>query len=105
MTDLLLAILALVQAPGVRVVPRPDGALLEIVSDSAMSPSLAAEGFTVLVRTGSALPPAPPRGSFWIESLSVSSDGTTLRAAGSPLVQSVDWALSADSLTLVVFFR
>lgn len=105
MTDLFLIILALIPAPGIRVVPRPDGALLEIVCDSAMSPSVTAEGFTVVVRTGRSLLPAPPRGSFWIDSLSVSDDGTTLMATGSPLVQSVDWALSADSLTLIVFFR
>lgn len=105
MTDLLLAILALIPAPGIRVVPRPDGALLEIVCDSAMSPSVSAEGFTVVLRTGRTIPTAPPRGSLWIEDLAVSADGTTLRATGSPLVLSVDWALSADSLTLLVFFR
>lgn len=105
MAEVFLAALALLSASNARVIPRPDGAILEFVSDTPIEPSVGCEGCSVHIATGGTIEPPPTPWSIWIDEIRTAADSCELIVTGSPLVLSVDWALSADSLTLLVFFR
>lgn len=105
MAEVLLLAVALLSASHARIIPRPDGAILELVSDTPIEPSVECEGYSVHLRTGEPIAPPSPPWSIWMDGIDITVDSCELIATASPLVLSADWALSVDSLTLLVFFR
>ncbi len=104
MTEVLLTLLVLAgQGAGARIVPRPGGALLEITSDSAIHPEISVVGREIRISLGMPVPAAPFGGSMWIEEVRAEDDG--LLVTTSPAAGSASWALSTDSLTLLLLVR
>jgi N-acetylmuramoyl-L-alanine amidase len=103
----LILALALPAAPGtaVRTIPRPDGLLLEFRAGSAICPGVGVEGYRLSISTGSTLSMPVGTLSLWADSAELLRDSTVLGLSLGPLVAGVDWALSPDSMSLLVFLR
>lgn len=109
MTSLLL-LLAVVsqspqQGPRARTIPRPDGLLVEFRSLTRLEPQVEVAGFVLSVETGQRAVLPVGTLSLWADSMWVLPDSGGIAFSLDNLVSGVDWALSGDSLTLLVFLR
>ncbi|PIE52105.1 hypothetical protein CSA37_08295 [Candidatus Fermentibacteria bacterium] len=82
---------------------RHDGIVLQVVGSSRLSPQVSASGRTVTVLTGEAVEITGEELPVWLLGLDSCESGFT--AVFDTLVTSVDWALSGDSLSLLLFGR
>jgi N-acetylmuramoyl-L-alanine amidase len=99
--------MAVATLPGmaVRTIPRLDGLLLEFRSGSRISPEVDVSGYDLLVRTGCRASIPVGTLSLWADSAWLLPDSGGLAVRLDSLVCGVDWALSPDSLILLVFLR
>jgi N-acetylmuramoyl-L-alanine amidase len=110
MTALLLAAL-LLSVPDpipVRAIPRLDGMLVEVRSQTPMTVSdsmITVEGYLLHISLGYRLDLPEIDPPFWMVDWSVSDDSTTLSVLMDSSIVAVDWSLDADSLTLLCFLR
>ncbi|MCD4707094.1 MAG: N-acetylmuramoyl-L-alanine amidase [Candidatus Sabulitectum sp.] len=102
MNELLL--LSMITAVSLHLFPRYDGVVVELVGQQVLNPAVQASGSTVRIDFGeqvnlvetTLLP-------IWIDRLTADSSGFTVEF--DLLIASADWALSGDSLSMIVFAR
>jgi N-acetylmuramoyl-L-alanine amidase len=99
-----LFMLAAVTAATLSVFPRFDGVVLELAGNGRLSPTVSAWDRSIRVETtGPVTLEGSPGLPIWLEELAPDSSGFTARF--SPQVSSADWALSGDSMVMLVFAR
>ncbi|MBN1435390.1 N-acetylmuramoyl-L-alanine amidase [Candidatus Fermentibacterales bacterium] len=89
----------------VRFLARYDGMLVELASDERLCPEILVEGFALFVSPGAPIGNLPAARPIWILEASLSSDSATLSISMDGSIEHVDWALSPDSTTALLFLR
>jgi len=108
---ILIALLALSGvAPGaplsLRVLPRMDGLLLELRSDSlGLSPRVRVEGYRLQLRTSVPMEAPTFDSTFWTGPMTLSEDSTVLGLEMDSSLASLDYALSPDSMVMLLLMR
>ncbi len=99
----LFAILAVTSAT-LTVFPRYDGVVLELAGEGRLNPSVQARGHTIQVETSEAVTLHRFNGlPVWLDEITADSTGFT--AVFDTLIAGADWALSGDSMVMIVFGR
>lgn len=89
-----------------RLLPRMDGMLLEVRSDSLpLSPAVSVEGYTLRVETATPVGLPGYDSTYWTGPVSLSADSLAITTEMDSSLASVDWALRPDSTVLLVFMR
>lgn len=90
---------------GTRVIPRFDGVLFELSSSSPIEDSVSVEGYFVDVRPGMRVRLPDAYLPFWVLGWELHSDSCGFRIEATEAVDSLDYSLSEDGLTLLLFLR
>lgn len=99
----LIGILAVTSAT-LSVFPRYDGVVLELISGTRLSPEVSACGYAFRAETGGSVSLDSTEDlPIWLDRLTADSTGFT--AEFSTMVTQTDWALSGDSMVMLVFAR
>lgn len=103
----LVAILGLMLSASVttRSIPRFDGLLLELSSDTPVHDSVAVNGYSVNLRPGSKVDLPETLLPFWVRNWELDEDSCGISLDLNDSIDSLEYSLSDDSLTMLVFFR
>ena len=88
-----------------RSIPRFDGLLLELTSDTPIRDSVAVNGYSVHLRPGSQVDLPESLLPFWVKSWNLDGDSCGISLDLNESIDSLEYSLSGDSLTMLVFFR
>lgn len=100
----LMAVLAGSDA-GVRVIPRFDGVLFEITSSRPLTDSVIVSGYDVSVRPGTRIAMPAAGLPFWVYGWELHSDSCGFTVTATDAVDSLDYSVSSDRLTMLLFLR
>jgi N-acetylmuramoyl-L-alanine amidase len=101
---LLLLLLGAEQTCTARIIPRSDGALVELRSEIPFAPAASVSGFTLVISAGLPLEGCEG-GSYWILGAEVDGEDGRLTISMDTTVALVSHSLSADGLTFLAFLR
>lgn len=101
---MLMTVLAGSEA-GVRVIPRFDGVLLEVTSGQPLSDSVSVSGYDVRVRPGARIIMPAAGLPFWVYGWELHSDSCGFTVTATDAVDALDYSLSSDGLTMLLFLR
>ncbi|MBD3276726.1 MAG: hypothetical protein GF388_00350 [Candidatus Aegiribacteria sp.] len=106
MTDL-VAILGIMLSATVstRSIPRFDGLLLELSSNTPICDSISVNGYSVRLRPGSEVILPETLLPFWVKDWELDQDSCGILLDLNDSIDSLEYSLSGDSLTMLVFFR
>lgn len=107
MTASLLILMAALAGPeaGVRVIPRFDGVLFEVTSDQPITDSVSVSGYSVNVRPGTRVCMPAAGLPFWVYGWELHSDSCGFTVTATDAVDALDYSLSSDRLTMLLFLR
>lgn len=88
-----------------RVIPRYDGMLFELTSEEVIKDSVSVRGYSVNVRPGNRVVMPDSYLPFWVLGWELDADSSGFTVEVSDSVDSLEYALSEDSLTMLIFFR
>src|SRR6056297_1584503 len=87
-----------------RVLPRMDGLILELRSDSmSLSPGVRVEGYKLELETSFPMEAPAFDSTFWTGPITLTEDSTLLRVEMDSSLASLDYAISPDSTVMLVF--
>jgi len=99
-----LVLFAAVFSVSLNLYPRYDGVVLELIGDTPLNPVVSAGSYCLRIETGQTVLPFTLEGlPLWIDSIAVDSCG--LVVIFNDLITSADWALSRDSMVMLIFAR
>ena len=99
-----LLFLSIFASVALNIFPRYDGVVIELIGQSVLDPAVHASDHTIRIDFNE---PVQCQGTsslpIWIERLSADSSGFAVEF--DHLIKSADWALSGDSMSMIVFAR
>jgi N-acetylmuramoyl-L-alanine amidase len=85
--------------------PRRDGLLVEVSADQPLHPRVEVDGYVLRIELGCRISSPGLEPSIWVMDYRLKEDSTGLTVLMDTTVSSVDYALSADSTTMLAFLR
>ena len=101
----LLAAAVLTGAIETRIIPRFDGLLMELTSIEPIADSVCVTGYSVNVRPGDRVLLPEAYLPFWVLGWELDTDSCGFSIELTDAVDSLEYSLAEDSLTLLLFFR
>lgn len=99
----ILTVLAVTSAT-LTVFPRYDGVILELAGNCRLNPEVQGSGYSLIVDAGEEVSLNITDGlPVWLDELTV--EGTGFAAEFDSLISGADWALSGDSMVMIIFAR
>lgn len=103
--QLLFAAAVLTGAVETRIIPRFDGLLMELTSSEPIADSVVVTGYSVNVRPGDKVLLPDAYLPFWVLGWELDTDSCGFSIELTDSVDSLEYSLAEDSLTLLLFFR
>ena len=103
--QLLFAAAVLTGAVETRIIPRFDGLLMELTSSEPIADSVCVTGYSVNIRPGDRVLLPEAYLPFWVLGWELDTDSCGFSIELTDAVDSLEYSLAEDSLTLLLFFR
>lgn len=101
----LIAAAVLAGSVNTRIIPRFDGMLMELSSHEPITDSITVSGYSVNVRPGDEVLLPDAYLPFWVLGWELDTDSCGFTVELTDAVDSLEYSISTDSLTLLLFFR